>query len=182
MVSDINAIRVRRGVPADAEALAELAARTFADAFAADNRADDLQAHLDAAYNVGQLARELADPAITILLAYRDERPIAYAQVRRKPPPECVTASQPIELQRFYVDREAHGTGVAMQLMTDVQRVAREAGAEHLWLGVWEHNARALAFYRKAGFRDVGSHFFDVGSDRQTDRVLVAVVPAQAAR
>ena len=182
MDNDINSIRVLRGVPADAGALAELAARTFADAFAADNRAADLQAHLDAAYNVDQLARELADPAVTTLLAYRDERLIAYAQIRRKTLPACVTATQPIELQRFYVDREAHGTGVAMKLMTEVQRVARRAGAEHLWLGVWERNARALAFYRKAGFHDVGSHFFDVGSDRQTDRVLVAVLPEQAMR
>ena len=54
---------------------------------------------------------------------------------------------------------------------------ARSAGDGHLWLGVWERNARAIRFYAKAGFVDVGSHDFVLGTDRQTDRVMVAPVP-----
>ncbi|MBK7331222.1 MAG: GNAT family N-acetyltransferase [Betaproteobacteria bacterium] len=85
-----------------------------------------------------------------------------------------MTQPRPIELQRFCVDRPAHGTGVAQTLMAAARRAAREFGGEHLWLGVWERNPRAIAFYAKAGFRDVGSTVFQVGPDRQTDRVLVA--------
>ena len=85
-----------------------------------------------------------------------------------------MTQARPIELQRFYVDRPAHGTGVAQALMGAARQAAREFGGEHLWLGVWERNPRAIAFYTKAGFRDVGSTVFQVGPDRQTDRVLVA--------
>jgi RimJ/RimL family protein N-acetyltransferase len=40
-------------------------------------------------------------------------------------------------------------------------------------VGVWERNERAKAFYLKCGFVDVGSHIFGVGSDPQTDRVMV---------
>ena len=46
-------------------------------------------------------------------------------------------------------------------------------GATNVWLGVWEKNERGIAFYAKCGFRDVGSHLFLVGSDLQTDRVMV---------
>ena len=46
-------------------------------------------------------------------------------------------------------------------------------GGRTLWLGVWERNARAKAFYGKNGFVDVGSHVFMVGTDAQTDRILV---------
>jgi hypothetical protein len=42
-----------------------------------------------------------------------------------------------------------------------------------LWLGGWERNERAKAFYLKTGFKDVGSHLFMVGTDPQTDRILV---------
>ena len=48
---------------------------------------------------------------------------------------------------------------------------------------VWERNARALAFYAKSGFVDVGTADFYVGTDRQTDRVLamsLAEPPATA--
>ena len=81
-----------------------------------------------------------------------------------------------MEVHRFYVDRPAHGSGIARMLMSEVRRAALELGGRHVWLGVWERNARAIAFYKKTGFIDVGSHDFYVGSDRQTDRVLVARV------
>ena len=45
-------------------------------------------------------------------------------------------------------------------------------GAQTLWLGVWERNPRALAFYGKCGFVDVGEHVFLFGTDPQTDRVM----------
>jgi diamine N-acetyltransferase len=175
-------IHIRRGVLSDAAALAELAARTFADTFSADNKPEDLQAHLASAYGVPQQSAELADADGVTLLAERDGKLIGYAQVRRHAPPPCVTQDQPIELRRLYIDRSAHGTGVAGVLMSAAHNAARELGGKHLWLGVWERNARAIAFYTKVGFKQVGSHVFQVGSDPQTDEVFVAVLndsPAQ---
>jgi ribosomal protein S18 acetylase RimI-like enzyme len=64
-------------------------------------------------------------------------------------------------------------------LMAEAHRAARELGGRHIWLGVWEHNPRGIAFYRKTGFVEVGTHDFYVGSDRQTDRVLVVPVIAK---
>lgn len=170
----MDPVRIRRGVVADASALAAFAARTFHETFAADNRPEDMAAHLASSFGVALQTRELGDPDIATLLAVRGDILVAFAQVRRKHPPPCVTQARPIELQRFYVDRPAHGTGVAQALMGAARQAAREFGGEHLWLGVWERNPRAIAFYTKAGFRDVGSTVFQVGPDRQTDRVLVA--------
>ena len=56
--------------------------------------------------------------------------------------------------------------------MRAVIAAASGRGAKTLWLGVWERNLRAQAFYRKMGFVDAGSHTFLLGSDRQTDRLL----------
>ena len=111
------------------------------------------------------------------LLAERDGRLVGYAQVRHGPAPPCVADPAAIELHHFYLDASAHGTGLAQRLMAEVFAAAREAGAAHVWLGVWERNARATRFYEKCGFADVGSQAFVLGSDRQTDRVLIAAVP-----
>jgi ribosomal protein S18 acetylase RimI-like enzyme len=170
----VESIRIRRGVERDAGPLAAFAARTFADAFGADNRAEDVCAHLASAYGITQQTQELNDPAIATLLVHRRRTLVAYAQVRIKSPPPCVTHERPIELYRFYVDRSAHGSGVAQQLMVAARAAAREFGGRHLWLSVWERNPRALSFYKKEDFVDVGSTDFYVGSDRQTDRVLLA--------
>ena len=169
-------IVVRRAVASDAEALAIFAAKTFADTFASDNRAQDMEAHLSASYGVPQQTKELIDPTVITLLAHSGERLVAFAQVRRRSGPACVTHEQAVELHRFYVDRLAQGSGVAVTLMSEVHDAASRLGGRHLWLGVWERNLRAIAFYAKMGFVKIGSHDFYVGPDRQTDHVLVASV------
>jgi ribosomal protein S18 acetylase RimI-like enzyme len=169
-------LTIRVATPSDAAPLAELAARTFRDTFAADNDPEDLALHLATAYGAAQQASEIVDSSIMTLLVDADEQLAGYAQLRRGPTPACVTGSRPIELWRFYVAREWQGRGIAQALMRAVDRAAQRAEARTLWLGVWERNDRAKAFYRKCNFVDVGSQVFTVGSDAQTDRILVRPV------
>ncbi len=167
---------IRHGTPVDADALAEIAARTFRDTFSANTHPDDMAVYVAEAYGPAQQRRELTDPQILTLLVHEGERLAGYAQLRRGPAPACVTGSAPIELWRFYVSREWHGRGIAQQLMRAVETEAVRAMAGTLWLGVWEKNERAKGFYRKCGFADVGSHIFLVGSDPQTDRIMTKSV------
>jgi diamine N-acetyltransferase len=167
---------IRTAVEADAGALAAFGARTFEETFGAQNRPEDLRAHLERSFGVGQQAEELSNPNMHTLLAYFATGLVGFAQVKRQAPPPEIIIDRPIELHRFYVDRPAHGTGVAQQLMQAVHAAARAFDGRTLWLGVWEHNPRAIAFYKKVGFVDRGSQDFYVGADRQTDRVLVAPV------
>lgn len=178
--SNMSEITISRASIEDAAELAEFAARSFKDAFSEDNRPEDIQAHLDASYGVEQQTAELADPDVVTLLGRSGTPLVAYAQVRRSAPPPCVTQADPIELHRFYLDRSMHGTGLAATLMEEAFKLTTELGGRHLWLGVWERNPRAIAFYGKCGFLDVGSQFYMVGPDRQTDRVLVVDVDCAA--
>lgn len=171
-MSDIS---IRRGVVADAPALAHFAARTFAEAFGEVTAPADMSAHLANTYTADLQAAELADPDLITLLALRDDSIVAYAQVRRngKKPP-CIDGNDTVEVQRFYADSSIRGAGVAQQLMQRALDAAVELGGRHAWLGVWQENERAVAFYRKAGFVPVGTTVYVVGSDHQTDHVMLA--------
>jgi GNAT superfamily N-acetyltransferase len=173
-------LRIRAGVESDAPELATFAARTFEETFGSQNRPEDLHAHLKAAFGITQQTQELLNPNMVTLLAYHDATLVAFAQVKRQDPTPGILLERPIELHRFYVDRPAHGRGVAQRLMLAVHAAARAFDGQNLWLGVWERNHRAIAFYQKVGFVDQGCHDFFVGSDRQTDRVLVAPVQPAA--
>lgn len=164
---------IRTGTAGDAAVLAELARRTFYDTFASTNDAADMALHLSRAYGVDQQTRELTERHITTLLVEEAGAAIAYAQVRADHVPECLADQTAIELWRFYVDRAWHGRGVAQGLMEAVKAEVRRRGATTLWLGVWERNYRARAFYAKCGFADAGEHIFLFGTDPQTDRVMV---------
>ncbi|WP_439627445.1 GNAT family N-acetyltransferase [Gemmata sp.] len=163
---------IRRAVPDDAAPLAGLAARTFRETFEADNRPEDIAEHLAASYGTAQQLAEITSPEIVTLLATCDGL-AAFAQLRRGKAPPCVTSTETAELWRFYVDRGWHGRGIAKRLMQAVLEEASASGATTVWLGVWERNPRAIAFYRKLGFEDVGAHEFRLGTDVQTDRIMV---------
>lgn len=84
----------------------------------------------------------------------------------------CVLGDRPLELLRLYVDARWHGRGVGPALMGRCLELATSEGFQTLWLGVWEHNDRALAFYRKYGFNVVGHHEFRLGTDSQRDLIM----------
>jgi len=170
-------ITIRRGMPADARLLADLAASTFRETFAVENRPEDLALHVSRAYGVSQQQAELANPEITTLLAEVDGQLARYAQVRASAVPDCVRGITPLELWRFYVAAPWHGRGIAHALMKSVENEARAREAQTLWLGVWERNERAKSFYRKCGFADAGSQVFVLCTDAQTDRIMVRSLP-----
>jgi diamine N-acetyltransferase len=173
-------MKIRRAQISDAAALAALAERTFRDAFAADNTAEDMTEHCAQSYSPDIQRRELSDAAVDTLVCVNDDGElIAYAQLRPGVA-SAVTGAKPLELWRFYVDRAHHGRGVAQQLMAEVMQTARARDAATLWLGAWERNLRAQAFYRKCGFVDVGSHQFRVGQDVQTDRLMSLTLSSTA--
>lgn len=163
---------IRRARSSDAAALSDLAARIYYDTFVSSTAPHDMQAFLEKAYNEPRMRAEIEDPSMVTLVVDDDGTLAAYAQLRFGQPPACITGPDPIEVWRFYVDKPYHGRGVAQRLMAEIDAVARERKSRTMWLGVWEHNDRARAFYAKYGFRHVGEHAFVVGSDEQTDLLL----------
>lgn len=169
------AVLIRPARPDDAAALAELAARTFRDAFGSQNNPADLALHVARHYTPDRMGAEIADGATTTLLAMVDDRLAGYAQLFDRPAPVTPPASAAGPgrmLHRFYVDQAWIGRGLAQPLMAAAKADAVRRGAAFLWLTVWEQNPRAIAFYRKCGFSVVGSTTFEVGNDRQQDWVM----------
>jgi ribosomal protein S18 acetylase RimI-like enzyme len=81
------------------------------------------------------------------------------------------------ELGRLYTDPEMKGLGICSKVMQACLDRAAAPGAVWLWLGMWEHNLPAQAFYRKWGFEKFSSHVFMLGADAQTDWLLRRRLP-----
>jgi ribosomal protein S18 acetylase RimI-like enzyme len=167
-----SSLVIRPGKPRDAGLLAELGARTFSDTFAADNTPADMAVYLASAFNPEQQASELADPQCLFQIAETNGEAVGYAMVRSGNVLADVTGDKPIEIVRLYVSRESLGSGVGAALMEACIGEAKQRGYQTLWLGVWENNHRARAFYRRWNFREVGTHVFHLGDDPQTDILM----------
>lgn len=167
---------VRRAVLEDAAALARLAEETFRATFTGTTPDADMDAHCATSFAPEVQRREIEQQGLVTLVAELDESLVGYAQLRARAPKDCVMARSPAELYRLYVADSWHGQGVAQALMNEALDIARTIGADAMWLGVWEHNLKAVAFYRKYGFQVVGEHPFVMGSDAQTDMVMARAI------
>ena len=174
---------IRPAVAADAADLSELAERTFRDAFSALNTTENMDLHCATAFSAAVQSAEIANPEMLTLVAESHGRLVAFAQLHlRAESPGCVSASPSVELHRIYLERSFHGTGLARDLMASVLGRAGEQGAAAVWLGVWEHNPRAIHFYQRCGFVEAGDHVFVVGTDPQRDLVMVHDLTARDRR
>lgn len=169
---EVREILIRRARTADAPSLASFARGVFDATFGPYNDPADMRAYMDETFGEAQQAREISNPAIVTLLAEAGGELAGYAQVSARRAPPAPMDERPVELMRFYVGSGWQGRGVAQALMRAVEREATQLGAGTLWLCVWGENARALAFYRKCGFREIGTTPFQLGRDIQTDLVM----------
>ncbi len=164
--------RIRRARGRDAAALADLAERTFREAFGDLNTPEDVDLHCLSTFGEGIQAREIAAVEMSTLVCEQSGALIAYGQLGWGEAPACVLGSNPAEIRRLYVDQQWHGKGIAQALMTALLDRAAAGGSGVAWLGVWERNPRAIAFYSKCGFVEAGDHTFVLGRDPQRDLVL----------
>ncbi len=167
-----SGIEIRLASHEDAKILAHLSGQTFSETFAHLNSAEDMKAYLTTQCNAETLADELRDPASLFFLAYTNNEPVGFAKLRRTKIPDEVKESNAIEIQRLYVLKKMIGKKIGKYLMEKCIERARFENFKTVWLGVWEHNYHAIAFYRQFGFETCGTQIFELGQDRQTDLIM----------
>lgn len=172
MTVALMGVSIRRADTSDAARLASLARATFVDTFGRDNTAADMALYTAHAFGEDIQRAELSDSRVIVLIAEQNGEAVGYAMLREGPAPDCVGARDAIEIARLYSVQRLIGSGIGAALMQRCLTEVESRGKDVVWLGVWEHNARAIAFYRRWGFVDAGTQQFVLGRDRQIDRVM----------
>lgn len=169
---------IRQATRDDIDLLVELSTRTFVDAYAADNDPLDLENYAAKAFSREAIATKIASPQSIFLIAHdstaTDAPAVGYAcLVEGSAVPNLDSAPNPIELARLYVDQRCIGKGYGARLMQACLERAFASGSETIWLNVWVDNLHAQAFYQRWGFQRIGEIPFVLGSEVQTDYVLM---------
>ncbi len=180
---------IRRLTLSDLDVLVRFSKETFVAAFAAQNNPLDFSIYVEKAFAPATLESELGDPNAAFFFIENDTEaePLGFMKINLREKPHDIlpkSITQPLdfesltmmELARIYVREAYHGKGVAQKLMqhafdlADTEPALR--GVQMLWLGVWEHNPKAMRFYEKFGFQKLGAHVFMLGNDPQTDILM----------
>ena len=156
----------------DFDVLRELSIRTYYETFAHLNTPENMSAYLEDAFNVERLTKEMIDPNSEFCFLYKNEQLAGYLKLNEAPSQTDINDSESLEIERIYVSSEFQGAGLGGYLMEQAVKKAIERNKKYVWLGVWEKNEKAIRFYKKNGFYEIGTHTFVMGDDVQTDYVM----------
>jgi ribosomal protein S18 acetylase RimI-like enzyme len=151
--------------------LAELAAKTFADAFGASMTPEDLKQSLEEDRSPAYFEHALKES--TILVAKLDGKIVGYVQFGPVKMPEAGAAPDDRELGRLYVATELQGRGIGRQLMDAALSSPEMKHAPRVFLQVWDENHRALAMYESYGFKKCGVTTFEIAGKPARDLIMV---------
>jgi ribosomal protein S18 acetylase RimI-like enzyme len=165
-------IDIRQATVADIDILLDLSSDTFYQAFATQNTSDNMSAYMTSAFTKEQLYEELTDSSCIFFLAFLEDEIAGYCKLRKNKKHEALQAYQAIEIHRLYVLKTMIGKKIGKRLMEKCLEFARENNYEVVWLGVWEHNSHAIAFYKNWGFNIFSSYVFRLGNEDQTDYLM----------
>ena len=190
----IETVTLRRATPADAPALALTGAATFLEAFTWMLPGADINAHALKNHTADAYTHYLADPNTRITVAVTGpavgfpNEPgsiVGYVLLCTPELPTIDVLLTDIELKRIYLFSRFRSSPVldaagapipnlrpAQALMDAAVADARALGAARLLLGTHATNLRAIAFYHRNGFTQVGTRVFQVGSQQCCDLIF----------
>lgn len=146
---------------------------TFTETFKDQNSPEHLKAYLDEAYDLDKLKKELKNPSSRFYFIYVDQQVAGYLKLNTDAAQTEPMGADSLEVERIYVKKAFQKYGLGKQLLNKAFEMAVEQNKKRIWLGVWEENANAIAFYRKKGFVQTRTHSFYMGDDEQVDLIMV---------
>ncbi|MGG4217891.1 GNAT family N-acetyltransferase [Paenibacillus jamilae] len=157
---------------ADLQILQEISIETFNDTFKEQNSPENMQAYLERAFNSTQLEKELSNASSEIFFIYFNEELAGYLKVNINDAQSEKMGDESLEVERIYIKNKFQKLGLGKYLLNKAMEIALGHNKKKVWLGVWEKNENALAFYEKMGFVQTGAHSFYMGDEEQIDFIM----------
>ncbi|WP_376740847.1 GNAT family N-acetyltransferase [Listeria booriae] len=163
---------IRKCTLNDANQLQEISYETFNDTFKQQNSPENMQAYLKKAFQLEQLKSELANSSSLFFFIYFHSDIAGYLKVNVADAQTEKADATSLEIERIYVKKQFQGYGLGNSLLNKAMSIANDLKKTTIWLGVWENNEKALAFYKKKGFIKTSSHSFYMGDEEQIDFIM----------
>ena len=169
---------IRPATLADVDVLCRLGAATFRETYRTISDPREVDEYADEHFTPAKVVAWFSKPCARTLLASVGDAPVGYAHVRSAKVPACVADRKAVELSRLYLLGSAQGTGIGGALIAAALAAIADLGGRTVWLGAYDRNVKALAFYARRGFVQVGTHEFEFGGQVYADPVLMRRVPS----
>jgi len=177
----VNTPLIRPATLADVPLLCRLGAATFRQTYTPISVPREVDEYAETNFTADKVEGWFRKPCARTLIASLGDVPVGYAHVRSAKVPACVADRKAVELSRLYLLASAQGAGLGGALIAAAIAEAAALGGRTVWLGAYDRNVKALAFYARRGFVRVGTHDFEFAGQIYADPVFTRRVaePAQ---
>nr|WP_067059548.1 GNAT family N-acetyltransferase [Mucilaginibacter sp. L294] len=168
----LHPIEIKQVNISDAAPLLELSRKTFFDAFLHQNNTADMETYAATAFTLQKFEKELGTADSEFYFALIEGNIAGYIKLNYNTAQTELQDTNALEIERIYILQQYQGQQIGKHLINFVIDTAISKKLNYVWLGVWEHNEKAISFYKNKGFEQFGSHPFMLGGDEQTDILM----------
>ncbi|BDH63520.1 spermidine/spermine N(1)-acetyltransferase [Lysinibacillus sp. PLM2] len=165
-------VEIRKCNMDDLQTLQEISIETFYEAFKDQNSTENMEAYLESAFNLNQLKKELTNISSQFYFVIFHNEIVGYLKLNTGDAQSEKMGNESLEIERIYLKSKVQKNGLGKLLINKAIEIARESNKKKIWLGVWEKNDNAIAFYKKMGFIQTGTHSFYMGEEEQQDFIM----------
>lgn len=165
-------INIKQCTLEDLHSLQQISYETFNETFKDQNSHHNMKAYLEKAFNLQQLEKELTNISSQFFYVYFNNEVAGYLKINTNDAQSEEMGNESLEIERIYIRNKFQKHGLGKYLLNRAVEIAREHNKEKIWLGVWEKNKNAIAFYKKMGFVQTGAHSFHMGDEEQIDFIM----------
>ncbi|WP_066253038.1 GNAT family N-acetyltransferase [Neobacillus drentensis] len=166
-------LMIKKCILEDSRKLQEISYQTFNETFKDQNSLENMNAYLERAFNLKQLEKELSNISSKFFFVYFNNEVVGYLKVNTNDAQSEEMGDESLEIERIYIKNKFQKHGLGKYLLNKAMEIALERNKKKIWLGVWEKNKNAIAFYKKMGFVQTGAHSFYMGDEEQTDLIMI---------
>lgn len=123
---------------------------------------NNLLNYLNSNFSVSKTKQDLNNPKHRFYIIYVDDLPVGYAKLVLNEKQESVVSQNNCRLERIFILNEFIPLKLGQQLLTIVEKEAKALQLDTMWLTVYIKNKRAIRFYKKNEFKNVGNINFIV--------------------
>ena len=156
----------------DLEELQNISKKTFEETFSVFNSRENMEIYLHKSFSKEKLNHELLDENSEFYFASFNNDIIGYLKINFGFSQTELRGNKALEIERIYVLKAYQGKNIGQKLYEKAIEIAIQKNLDYIWLGVWEENEKAVAFYKKNGFIEFDKHIFYLGNDKQTDLMM----------
>ncbi|MGG0667323.1 N-acetyltransferase [Lederbergia citrisecunda] len=166
------AVTIKKCTHKDLHKLQEISYETFNETFKDQNSPENMKAYLERAFNLKPLEEEVSNTCSQFFFVYFHDEISGYIKVNIDDAQSEDMCDEALEIQRIYIKNNFQRHGLGKHLLQLATNIALECNKTKIWLGVWEKNENAIAFYKKLGFIQTGAHSFYIGDEEQIDYIM----------